>query len=147
MPKSPTLWMQPLPLATIGSNARPAVGSRPRPSPTVRRRHAKKGSPSKCKPATPPPAIRSERSIATTPISRERNPGWPPAGGTRRTHASYATASLAAFTARALTTLRAGLAVKTVGSLVNGLMPLRSLGAGFLTTTMPAAIHRWTVRG
>src|SRR5208283_177479 len=48
----------------------------------------------------------------------------------------YATASLAAFTGRPLTTLRAGFALKTVGSLVNGVMPLRSLVAGFLTTTM-----------
>jgi hypothetical protein len=48
----------------------------------------------------------------------------------------YATASLAAFTGRPLITFRAGLALKTVGSLVKGLMPLRSLVAGFLTTTM-----------
>jgi hypothetical protein len=30
---------------------------------------------------------------------------------------------------------RAGLALNTVGSLVKGLMPARSLAAGFLTTT------------
>src|SRR5664279_1526125 len=48
----------------------------------------------------------------------------------------YATASLAALTARALTTLRAGLALKTVSRPVNGLMPLRSLVAGFFTTNM-----------
>ena len=45
-------------------------------------------------------------------------------------------ASLAAFTGRPLTTLRAGLALKIVASLVKGLMPFRSLVAGFLTTTM-----------
>ena len=49
---------------------------------------------------------------------------------------AYATASLAAFTGRPLITLRAGLALNTVGSLVKGLMPLRSLVAGFFTTTM-----------
>ena len=35
----------------------------------------------------------------------------------------HATASLAAFTGRALTIFRAGFALKTVGSFVNGLMP------------------------
>ena len=43
----------------------------------------------------------------------------------------YATASLAAFTGRPLMTLRAGLALKTVGSLVNGLMSLVVLNAIF----------------
>ena len=50
-------------------------------------------------------------------------------------HLHYATASLAAFTGRPLITLRAGLALNTVDSLVKGLMPLRSLVAGFLMTT------------
>src|SRR5579872_2695159 len=45
------------------------------------------------------------------------------------------TASLAALTGRALMILRAGLALNTVGSLVKGLMPARSLVAGFLMTT------------
>lgn len=45
------------------------------------------------------------------------------------------TASLAALTGRALIIFRAGLALNTVGSLVKGLMPLRSLVAGFLMTT------------
>src|SRR5262245_22000347 len=45
------------------------------------------------------------------------------------------TASFAAFTGRALTIFRAGLALKTVGSFVNGLMPFRSLVAGFFMTT------------
>jgi hypothetical protein len=45
------------------------------------------------------------------------------------------TASLAAFTGRALMIFRAGLALNTVGSFVNGLMPFRSLVAGFLMTT------------
>ena len=44
------------------------------------------------------------------------------------------TASFAAFTGRTLSILRAGFALNTVGSLVNGLMPWRSLVAGFLTT-------------
>src|SRR6202022_1055274 len=45
------------------------------------------------------------------------------------------TASFAAFTGRALTIFRAGLALNTVGSFVNGLIPSRSLVAGFLITT------------
>jgi hypothetical protein len=47
----------------------------------------------------------------------------------------YDTASLAAFTGRALMILRAGFALNIVGSFVNGLMPLRSFVAGFLMTT------------
>src|SRR6185437_8136788 len=46
-----------------------------------------------------------------------------------------ATASLAALTGRARTIFRAGLALKIVGSFVNGLMPGRALVAGFLITT------------
>jgi hypothetical protein len=42
---------------------------------------------------------------------------------------------LAALTGRALTIFRAGLALNAVGSFVNGLMPFRSLVAGFLMTT------------
>src|SRR5207248_11636918 len=45
------------------------------------------------------------------------------------------TASFAAFTGRALTLFRDGIALNTVGSFVNGLMPARSLVAGFLITT------------
>ena len=47
----------------------------------------------------------------------------------------YATASLTAFTGRALMTFLAGLALNTVGSFVNGLMPFRAFVAGFLMTT------------
>jgi hypothetical protein len=47
----------------------------------------------------------------------------------------YETASLAAFTGRALMIFRAGFALNTVGSFVNGLMPLRAFVAGFLMTT------------
>src|SRR6266853_2842257 len=47
----------------------------------------------------------------------------------------YDTASLAAFTGRALTIFRAGFALNIVGSFVNGLMPFRALVAGFLMTT------------
>jgi hypothetical protein len=45
------------------------------------------------------------------------------------------TASFAAFTGRARMIFRAGLALNTVGSFVNGLMPFRSLVAGFFMTT------------
>ena len=45
------------------------------------------------------------------------------------------TASFAAFTGRALTIFRAGLALNTVGSFVNGLTPARSLVADFFMTT------------
>src|ERR1700722_12692236 len=51
------------------------------------------------------------------------------------TDGRHATASLVAFTGRALMIFRAGLALKTVGSFVNGLMPLRAFTAGFLMTT------------
>src|SRR2546430_7191202 len=47
----------------------------------------------------------------------------------------YDTASLAAFTGRALMIFRAGFALNIVGSFVNGLMPLRSFVAGFFMTT------------
>src|SRR5216683_2856001 len=47
----------------------------------------------------------------------------------------YDTASLAAFTGRALMIFRAGFALKIVGSFVNGLMPFRAFIAGFLMTT------------
>ena len=45
------------------------------------------------------------------------------------------TASFAAFTGRARMIFRAGLALNTVGSFVNGLMPFRFLVAGFFMTT------------
>jgi hypothetical protein len=41
----------------------------------------------------------------------------------------YDTASLAAFTGRALTIFRAGFALNIVGSFVNGLMALRTLAS------------------
>src|SRR6266481_627795 len=44
------------------------------------------------------------------------------------------TASLATFNGDALTVLLAGLAANSIGSLVNGLMPLRASVAGLLTT-------------
>src|SRR6516162_11776970 len=47
----------------------------------------------------------------------------------------YATASLAAFTGRALMIFRAGFALNIVGSFVNGFMPFRAFVAGFLITT------------
>ena len=48
---------------------------------------------------------------------------------------SYSSASLAALTGRALMILRAGFALKMVGSFVNGLMPFRAFVAAFLMTT------------
>ena len=47
----------------------------------------------------------------------------------------YSSASLAALTGRALMILRAGFALKMVGSFVNGLMPFRAFVAAFLMTT------------
>ena len=47
----------------------------------------------------------------------------------------YATASLTAFTGRALIIFLAGLALNIVGSFVKGLMPFRTFVAGFLITT------------
>src|SRR5260370_38947162 len=44
------------------------------------------------------------------------------------------TASLATFNGDALTVLLAGLAANSIGSFVNGLMPLRASVAGLLTT-------------
>ena len=55
--------------------------------------------------------------------------------GTQATEVLAHTASFAAFTGRALTIFLAGLALNTVGSFVNGLIPERSLVAGFLMTT------------
>src|ERR1700704_5930220 len=54
--------------------------------------------------------------------------------GILRQSAAY-TASLAALTGLARTIFRAGFALNTVGSFVNGLMPFRALVAGFLMTT------------
>jgi hypothetical protein len=45
------------------------------------------------------------------------------------------TASFAALTGRALTILRAGLALNIIGSPLKGFVPLRALVAGFLMTT------------
>src|SRR6267154_3218046 len=59
---------------------------------------------------------------------------WPIASVRQRQPAAY-TASFAAFTGRARTIFRAGLALNMVGSFVNGLMPFRALVAGFLMTT------------
>src|SRR5215471_6318271 len=62
--------------------------------------------------------------------SGEQSPGYD-AGAWVRPHA---TASLAALTGRALMILRAGFALKTVGSFVNGLIPRRAFVAGFFMT-------------
>jgi hypothetical protein len=56
------------------------------------------------------------------------------AGGREISFRPYATASLAAFTGRALMSLRAGFALKTVGSFVKGFIPWRAFVAGFLIT-------------
>jgi len=53
---------------------------------------------------------------------------------TRQPGRLHQTASFAALTGRTLRIFLAGFALNTVGSLVNGLMPVRSLVAGFLTT-------------
>src|SRR5690606_6241735 len=53
--------------------------------------------------------------------------------------------SFSALSGRILTTFRAGLALKTVSSLVKGLMPLRALVAGFLVTLIfirPGTVKR-----
>src|SRR5690606_38671957 len=53
--------------------------------------------------------------------------------------------SFSALSGRILTTFRAGLALKTVSSLVKGLMPLRALVAGFLMTLIfirPGTVKR-----
>jgi hypothetical protein len=55
--------------------------------------------------------------------------------GHRRRKCLAHTASFAAFKGRALTIFLAGLALNTVGSFANGLMPARALVAGFLMTT------------
>jgi hypothetical protein len=52
----------------------------------------------------------------------------------RASSPGYAMASFRAFTGRPLRTLRAGLALNTVGSFVKGLIPCRALVAGFLMT-------------
>ena len=56
-----------------------------------------------------------------------------------------ATASFAAFTGRARTIFRAGFALNTVGSPVNGLTPLRAFVAAFLTTTNLANPGIWNM--
>src|SRR5947209_5777377 len=65
-----------------------------------------------------------------TPVSRPLN-----ATSGELALARHHTASFAALTGRALMIFRAGLALKTVGCLVNGLIAARSLVAGFLMTT------------
>ena len=76
-----------------------------------------------------------ERTRGITPAS-ERGPTHTRlAVKLNRCFRRYDTASLAAFTGRALMIFRAGFALNIVGSFVNGLMPLRSFVAGFLMTT------------
>src|SRR5688572_20865146 len=83
------------------------------------------------------PATRSMTGRVTSDGGEER-PRRRHAGG-RRVHArTYLTKSLSAFSGRILTTLRAGLALKSIGSLVKGLMPLRALVAAFLMTDILA---------
>jgi hypothetical protein len=65
-------------------------------------------------------------------ISDPQKPSKPEPLPTMR---GYATASLAAFTGRALMIFGAAFALKIVGSLVNGLTPCRAFVAGFLMTT------------
>src|SRR5882757_4159450 len=85
------------------------------------------------------PSCRMGRELKLTPANAERKSGKEqrvrrPSRG-KRSSRGHHTASFAAFTGRALMIFRAGLALNTVGSLVNGLMPARSLVAGFLMTT------------
>ena len=54
----------------------------------------------------------------------------------RNVDATYETMSFNFFKGRIFTTLRAGLALKTVSSFVKGLMPLRSFVAGLCCTTI-----------
>src|SRR5712691_5178696 len=84
----------------------------------------------------PHPSLRHTCNVALVPNATR---SW---GGvstkspeSRRYFRRYDTASLTAFTGRALTIFRAGFALNIVGSFVNGLMPLRSFVAGFLITT------------
>jgi Hint domain len=82
--------------------------------------------------------VPSRRGKDFAPRSRKR---WPPnknrrpspGGGSVKLLAH--TAILAALTGRALTIFRAGFALKIIFSPLKGLMPSRSLVAGFLTTT------------
>ena len=75
-------------------------------------------------------SMRFVSGLADHPVRRTT-----PARHTHRCFRRYDTASLAAFTGRALMIFRAGFALNIVGSFVNGLMPLRSFVAGFLMTT------------
>ncbi len=59
-----------------------------------------------------------------------------PISQVRNVDATYETMSFNFFNGRILTTLRAGLALKTVSSFVKGLMPLRSLVAGLCYTSI-----------
>lgn len=70
-------------------------------------------------------------------------PGYRPPGG-MASGLAYLTISLSALSGSTLTTLRAGLALNTVGSPVKGLMPLRARVAGLRTTLsfiMPGTVN------
>ena len=67
------------------------------------------------------------------PRQKQKAPAWGPSL-TPSSSCTY-TAILAALTGRALTTFRAGLALKVISSPLNGLTPFRSLVAAFLMTT------------
>src|SRR5262249_47278641 len=69
------------------------------------------------------------------PKTRDGKTKGPLAGAFAVDSAGRQTASLAALTGRARTILRAGLALNIISSPVKGLVPLRALVAGFLTTT------------
>src|SRR5262249_46321365 len=75
------------------------------------------------------PGTKTKLAFHWTPGKRS------PAACAYRANSVHATASLAAFTGRALMIFRAGLALNIVGSLVNGLIPFRAFVAGFLMTT------------
>src|SRR5258708_24420306 len=70
------------------------------------------------------------------PIDERRSPG--PANR-RSPPVDYFTASLSALSGRIFTSLRAGLALKIVGSLVKGVIPFRALVAAFFTTFILAS--------
>ena len=82
----------------------------------------------------PKPAVeRTSVDVSNVPIAPLATNSLNHLAGKRKPLAH--TAFFAAFTGRALTIFRAGLALNTVGSFVNGLMPARSFVAGFLITT------------
>jgi hypothetical protein len=99
----------------------------------LHRRHRERGDAIRVRPAgarwrgpSRPTAGRPQEAAGEvagkTPDRRAKAPAATPGLAIRH----HATASLAAFTGRALTIFRAGFALKVVGSLVKGLMPWRA---------------------